>query len=98
MGEGPNDRGLSRKHLTEQMTAILQRLQMDYVHILYCHRFDGETPLYETLRTLDDFIRAGKALYIGVSEWTADVYQSQSQYRARQSAALRIHAARHQRP
>ncbi len=71
MGEGPNDRGLSRKHLTEQMNAILQRLQMDYVDILYCHRFDGETPLYETLRTLDDFIRAGKALYIGVSEWTA---------------------------
>lgn len=71
MGEGPNDRGLSRKHLTEQMNAILSRLQTDYVDILYCHRFDVETPLYETLRTLDDFIRSGKALYLGVSEWTA---------------------------
>lgn len=71
MGDGPNDRGLSRKHMTEQMDAILQRLQTDYVDILYCHRFDEETPLYETLRTMDDFVRKGKALYLGVSEWTA---------------------------
>lgn len=71
MGDGPNDRGLSRKHITEQMDAILKRLQMDYVDILYCHRYDGETPLYETLRTMDDFVRKGKALYLGVSEWTA---------------------------
>lgn len=71
MGDGPNDRGLSRKHMTEQMDAILKRLQMDYVDILYCHRFDEETPLYETLRTMDDFVRKGKALYLGVSEWTA---------------------------
>lgn len=71
MGDGPNDRGLSRKHMTEQMDAILKRLQMDYVDILYCHRYDGETPLYETLRTMDDFVRKGKALYLGVSEWTA---------------------------
>lgn len=71
MGDGPNDRGLSRKHMTEQMDAILKRLQMDYVDILYCHRYDGETPLYETLRTMDDFLRKGKALYLGVSEWTA---------------------------
>lgn len=71
MGDGPNDRGLSRKHMTEQMDAILRRLDMDYVDILYCHRYDEETPLYETLRTMDDFIRKGKALYLGVSEWTA---------------------------
>ncbi|MDD3334969.1 MAG: aldo/keto reductase family protein [Eubacteriales bacterium] len=71
MGEGPNDRGLSRKHLTEQMDAILSRLQTDYLDILYCHRPDESTPLYETLRTLDDFIRRGKVLYIGVSEWSA---------------------------
>ena len=57
--------------MTEQMDAILKRLQMDYVDILYCHRYDGETPLYETLRTMDDFVRKGKALYLGVSEWTA---------------------------
>ena len=71
MGDGPNDRGLSRKHMTEQMDAILRRLQMDYVDILYCHRYDEETPLYETLRTMDDFVRKGKVLYLGVSEWTA---------------------------
>lgn len=71
MGEGPNDHGLSRKHLTEQLDAILSRLQTDYLDILYCHRPDESTPLYETFRTLDDFIRRGKVLYVGVSEWTA---------------------------
>ena len=70
MGDGPNDRGLSRKHLTEQLDASLARLQTDYLDILYCHRPDENTPLYETLRTLDDFIRRGKVLYIGVSEWS----------------------------
>ena len=70
MGDGPNDRGLSRKHLTEQLDASLARLQTDYLDILYCHRPDENTPLYETLRTLDDFIRRGKVFYIGVSEWS----------------------------
>ena len=72
MGDGPNDRGLSRKHLTEQLDASLARLQTDYLDILYCHRPDENTPLYETLRTLDDFIRRGKVFYIGVSEWRAE--------------------------
>ncbi|MFW5982175.1 MAG: aldo/keto reductase family protein [Halanaerobiaceae bacterium] len=71
MGDGPNDRGLSRKHVFEQLHASLKRLQHDYLDIYYCHRFDSETPLEETLRTLDDILRQGKALYIGVSEWTA---------------------------
>ncbi|MCM3747796.1 aldo/keto reductase family protein [Paenibacillus pasadenensis] len=71
MGDLPNDRGLSRKHLTDQFHASLKRLDVDYVDIMYCHRHDPETPLYETLRTLDDFVRAGKVLYVGVSEWTA---------------------------
>lgn len=71
MGEGANDRGLSRKHLTEQMDSILKRLDMDYIDILYCHRFDETVPLYETLRTLDDFVRKGKVLYLGISEWSA---------------------------
>lgn len=71
MGEGPNDRGLSRKHVTEQLHASLNRLGTDYVDIYYCHRFDPETPLDETLRALDDFVRQGKVLYVGVSEWTA---------------------------
>lgn len=72
MGEGPNDRGLSRKHIIEQCHASLKRLGTDYVDIYYCHRFDRETPLEETLRALDDLVRQGKVLYVGVSEWTAE--------------------------
>lgn len=71
MGEGPNDRGLSRKHITEQLHASLKRLGTEYVDILYCHRYDTETPLEETLRALDDLVRQGKVFYVGVSEWTA---------------------------
>ncbi|MNE47625.1 L-glyceraldehyde 3-phosphate reductase [compost metagenome] len=71
MGEGPNDRGLSRKHITEQCHASLKRLGAEYVDIMYCHRYDPETPIEETLRTLDDLVRQGKVLYVGVSEWTA---------------------------
>ena len=71
MGEGPNDQGLSRKHIMEQAHASLKRLGLSYIDILYCHRFDQETPLEETLRALDDLVTQGKILYIGVSEWTA---------------------------
>ncbi len=71
MGDGPNDRGLSRKHVTEQVHASLQRMNLDYVDIFYCHRYDPETPVEETLRAIDDLIRQGKILYAGVSEWSA---------------------------
>lgn len=71
MGEGPNDRGLSRKHVFEQAHASLKRLGVDYLDIYYCHRYDVETPVEETLRTIEDLIRQGKILYAGVSEWTA---------------------------
>ncbi|MFD0712830.1 aldo/keto reductase family protein [Paenibacillus sp. GCM10027626] len=71
MGDGPNDRGLSRKHVMEQCHASLKRLGTDYVDIFYCHRHDPDTPLYETLRALDDLVRQGKVLYVGISEWTA---------------------------
>lgn len=71
MGEGPNDLGLSRKHIIEQVNQSLKRLKHDYVDIFYCHRYDPETPLEETLRAIDDLIRQGKILYAGVSEWTA---------------------------
>jgi len=71
MGDGPNDRGLSRKHVFEQLHASLKRLQVDYVDIFYCHRYDPETPVDETLRTIEDMVRQGKVLYVGVSEWTA---------------------------
>ncbi|PKM93744.1 MAG: aldo/keto reductase [Firmicutes bacterium HGW-Firmicutes-1] len=71
MGDGPNDKGLSRKHVFEQAHASLKRLGVDYLDIYYCHRYDPETPVEETLRTIEDLIRQGKILYAGVSEWTA---------------------------
>ena len=71
MGDGPNDRGLSRKHVVEQCHASLRRLGTDYVDLYQCHRYDDETPLDETLRALDDLVRQGKVLYVGVSEWSA---------------------------
>ncbi|MRX74368.1 aldo/keto reductase [Bacillus lacus] len=75
MGEGVNDSGLSRKHITEQLHASLQRLGLDYVDLYYCHRYDKETPIDETLRAIDDLVRQGKVLYVGVSEWTAQQIQ-----------------------
>ncbi|GLW10567.1 aldo/keto reductase [Microtetraspora sp. NBRC 13810] len=71
-GSGPNDRGLSRKHIFESIHGSLRRLQTDYVDLYQAHRFDYETPLTETLKTFDDLVRQGKVLYVGVSEWTAD--------------------------
>ena len=71
MSDRPNDSGLSRKHMMESAAASLKRLGLDYVDILYCHRFDPETPLEETLRAFDDLIRQGKILYAGISEWSA---------------------------
>jgi aryl-alcohol dehydrogenase-like predicted oxidoreductase len=71
MGDGPNDRGLSRKHIREQCDRSLKRLGVDYIDVYQCHRYDTETPLEETLRALDDLVNAGKVLYIGFSMWTA---------------------------
>lgn len=71
MGEGPNDRGLSRKHVFEQCHASLRRLDVDYVDLYQCHRYDDATPLDETCEAMDDLIRQGKTLYWGVSEWSA---------------------------
>src|SRR5581483_2534306 len=71
-GEGRNDRGLSRKHVTETLHASLRRLQTDYVDLYQAHRYDYETPIEETMRAFDDLVRAGKVLYIGVSEWRAE--------------------------
>ncbi|WP_069388115.1 aldo/keto reductase family protein [Cellulosimicrobium cellulans] len=69
---GPNDSGLSRKHVMESINASLTRLGTDYVDLYQAHRFDTETPLEETMQAFADIVRQGKALYIGVSEWTAD--------------------------
>ena len=72
MGEGPNDSGLSRKHVMEQCERSLVRLDVDYVDLYQCHRPDPNTPVEETLRALDDLVTQGKVLYVGVSEWSAD--------------------------
>ena len=69
---GHNDSGLSRKHLMESIDGSLTRLQTDYVDLYQAHRYDTETPLEETMEAFADIVHAGKALYIGVSEWTAD--------------------------
>jgi aryl-alcohol dehydrogenase-like predicted oxidoreductase len=69
---GPNDSGLSRKHIMESINGSLRRLRTDYVDLYQAHRFDTETPLEETMLAFADVVRAGKALYIGVSEWTAE--------------------------
>ena len=69
---GNNDTGLSRKHIMESINGSLQRLQTDYVDLYQAHRYDTETPLEETMQAFADVVRQGKALYIGVSEWTAD--------------------------
>ena len=71
VGEGPNDRGLSRKHVVEQCHASLRRLGTDHIDLYQCHRFDGETPLEETLRALDDLVRDGKVRYIGTTTFAA---------------------------
>jgi aryl-alcohol dehydrogenase-like predicted oxidoreductase len=71
-GDGPNDRGLSRKHITESLHASLRRLGTDYVDLYQAHRYDHETPIEETMRAFDDLVRAGKVLYVGVSEWRAE--------------------------
>lgn len=72
MGDGPNDHGLSRKHIMEQCEASLDRLDTDYVDLYQCHRYDNDVPLEETCRAMDDLVRAGKILYWGVSEWSAE--------------------------
>jgi aryl-alcohol dehydrogenase-like predicted oxidoreductase len=69
---GHNDSGLSRKHIMEGINGSLRRLRTDYVDVYQAHRFDTETPLEETMRAMADVVRQGKALYIGVSEWTAE--------------------------
>ena len=83
---GTNDTGLSRKHIMESINGSLQRLQTDYVDLYQAHRYDTETPLEETMQAFADVVRQGKALYIGVSEWTAD--QIRDGARAGQGARL----------
>ncbi|GAB4436142.1 MAG: aldo/keto reductase family protein [Anaerolineae bacterium] len=68
-GPGPNDRGLSRKHIMESCHASLKRLRVEYLDLYFCHRHDPETPLEEVVRAMDDLVHQGKVLYWGTSEW-----------------------------
>ncbi|WP_159500272.1 aldo/keto reductase family protein [Microbacterium sp. 18062] len=70
--KGPNDQGLSRKHIFDGIHGSLERLGVEYVDLYQAHRYDYETPLEETMQAFADVVRQGKALYIGVSEWTAE--------------------------
>lgn len=70
--KGANDKGLSRKHVLRSIDGSLTRLRTDYVDLFQAHRYDHVTPLEETMQAFADVVRAGKALYIGVSEWTAE--------------------------
>jgi len=79
MDDGPNDRGLSAKHIREQCEASLQRLGMDYVDLYMCHRPDPDTPLEETIRAMEDLARQGKIIYWGVSEWPPMLIQKAQQ-------------------
>ncbi len=72
MSDNINDRGLSRKHIMESIDKSLQRLGTDYLDIYFCHRFDPDTPLEETVRAMSDLVQAGKVLYWGTSVWEAD--------------------------
>lgn len=74
-GDGPNQTGLSRKHLIEGTNASLARLQMDYVDLLFCHRPDSDTPIEETVRAMNFLLDQGKAFYWGTSEWSAESIQ-----------------------
>src|SRR5262245_55262118 len=80
MGDGPNDRGLSRKHIMEQCHASLQRLQTDYVDIYQCHRFDEESTAEELVRAMDDLIHQGKIVYWGFSEWKVEQIEKVLQF------------------
>ncbi|MEE2751489.1 MAG: aldo/keto reductase [Myxococcota bacterium] len=71
-GDGPNDSGLSAKHVVEACHAALKRMRLDYLDLYFCHRHDPDTPVLETARAMDGLIKQGKVLYWGTSEWTAE--------------------------
>jgi len=70
MGPGANERGLSRKHIVEQLDNTLKNMKLDYLDLYFCHRFDATTPIEETVQILSDLVASGKILYYGVSEWS----------------------------
>jgi aryl-alcohol dehydrogenase-like predicted oxidoreductase len=80
------DRGLSRAQVEKQLDASLRRLRTDHVDLYQCHRYDRHTPLEETMRALDDAVRAGKVRWLGFSEWTAEQIQVGATWRARRGS------------
>lgn len=80
MWEGPYGSWASRKHLMASLDQSLRRMKVDYVDLFYCHRYDPETPLEETLQALADIVRSGKALYIGISRWPSDALRFAHKY------------------
>lgn len=78
MSDDINDRGLSRKHIMESIDRSLERIGTDYLDLYFCHRWDENTPLLETIRAMDDLIHQGKVLYWGTSEWTGEQIQQAS--------------------
>jgi voltage-dependent potassium channel beta subunit len=86
MGPGPNDRGLSAKHVRESCEASLKRLRMDYVDLLMCHRPDPDTPLEETIRAMENLAQQGKIIYWGVSEWPPVLIQQAQSVAAQMNA------------
>ena len=72
MSDGVNDRGLSRKHIFDSVHDSLRRLNEEYIDIYYCHRYDDNTPMVETIQAMQDLIHMGKIMHWGVSKWTAD--------------------------
>lgn len=90
MWDGPYGSWASRKHLMASLDQSLKRMQMDYVDLFYCHRYDPETPLEETLQTLVDIVRSGKALYIGISRWPLHALKVAEQYLQEQHTPMLI--------
>lgn len=76
MSDDINDKGLSRKHIMESIDKSLQRVGTDYLDLYFCHRYDDDTPLIETMRAMDDLVHQGKILYWGTSEWSAEQLQN----------------------
>ena len=96
MGPGPNDRGLSAKHITEQCHASLQRLNLDYLDIYMCHRPDPSVPLEETIRAMETLAQQGKILYWGVSEWSpAQMVKAQAVAKEINARPLRVNEPRY---
>ncbi len=94
MWEGPYGSWASRKHLMASLDQSLARLGVDYVDLFYCHRYDPLTPLDETLQALVDIVRAGKALYIGISRWPAEALRYAIDYLAQHGCPLLLYQGR----